>query len=145
MANRSIREVVESALVSQISAQAGLTGVQILKGIAVDIQDLPLIVVSCESVGPMSGIAQVLGNYSCQVKIGIYTSSDEVNALTVHRTRSSLVDAAMQDIPGIQAKFVTDGDATCYTATFQSFEDSKGDRALGTTIGYEVDVVFNAT
>jgi hypothetical protein len=144
MANRSIREVVESPIAAHVAAQAGLTGVQILKGIAVDIQDLPLIVVSCESVGPMSGIAQVLGNYSCQVQIGVFTSADEATALTVHRVRSALVDSAMQDIAGIKAAFATEADATCYTATFQSFEDSKGDRALGTTITYQVDVVFAA-
>jgi hypothetical protein len=145
MSNRSIREVVESALASHISAQDGLTGVQVLKGIAVDVQELPLIVVSCESVGPMAGIAQVLGNYSCQVQIGVFTSSDEASALSVHRERSSIIDAAMQDIAGIKTAFVTDADATCYTTTFQSFEDTKGDRALGTTIIYQVEVVLSST
>jgi hypothetical protein len=50
----------------------------------------------------------------------------------------------MQDIAGIKAAFASEADASCYTATFQSFEDSKGDRALGTTITYQVDVVFAA-
>jgi hypothetical protein len=145
MANRSIREVVESAIAAHITAQDGLTGVQILKGLSVTTQDLPLIVVSCESVGPMDGIAQVLGNYACTVQIGVFTSSDESTALTVHRARAAVVDAAMQDVAGIQSKFTADGDATCYTATFQSFEDSRGDRALGTTITYMVEVVLAAS
>lgn len=145
MSNRSIREVVESAIAAHISAQDGLSGVQILKGISVTTQDLPLIVISCENVGPMSGIAQVLGNYSCTVQIGIFTSSDEANALSSHRARSSIVDASMQDITGIKSKFAADGDASCYTTTFQSFEDSRGDRALGTTVTYAVDVVIAAS
>lgn len=145
MANRSIREVVESAIAAHITAQEGLTGVQILKGISVTTQDLPLIVVSCEGVGPMAGIAQVLGNYSCTVQLGVFTSSDETNALALHRARAAVVDASMQDISGIKAKFTADGDASCYTATFQSFEDSRGDRALGTTITYTVDVVLAAS
>lgn len=145
MANRSIREVVESAIAAHITAQEGLTGVQVLKGLSVTTQDLPLIVISCESAGPMSGIAQVLGNYTCTVQVGVFTSSDETNALSVHRARSAIVDASMQDIAGIKAKFNADGDASCYTATFQSFEDSRGDRALGTTITYSVDVVLAAS
>lgn len=145
MANRSIREVVESAVAAHITAQDGLTGVQILKGISVTTQDLPLIVASCESVGAMDGIAQVLGNYSCTVQLAVFTSSDETNALTVHRARAAVVDAAMQDIAGLQSKFTADGDASCYTATFQSFEDSRGDRALGTTITYSVEVVLAAS
>lgn len=145
MANRSIREVVESAIAAHITAQDGLAGVQILKGISVTTQDLPLIVVSCETVGAMDGIAQVLGNYSCTVQIGVFTSSDETSALTVHRARAAVVDASMQDIAGIKAKFAADGDASCYTTTFQSFEDSRGDRALGTTITYSVDVVLAAS
>lgn len=145
MANRSIREVVESAVAAHISAQDGLTGVQILKGLSVTTQDLPLIVASCENVGAMDGIAQVLGNYSCTVQIGVFSSSDETNALTVHRARAAVVDAAMQDVAGLQSKFSADGDASCYTATFQSFEDSRGDRALGTTITYSVEVVLAAS
>lgn len=142
MANRSIREVVESAVAAHITAQDGLTGVQILKGLSVTTQDLPVVICSCESVGAMDGIAQVLGNYSCTVQLAVFTSSDETNALTVHRARAAVLDAAMQDVSGLQAKFTTDGDASCYTATFQSFEDSRGDRALGTTITYSVDVVL---
>jgi len=145
MANRSIREVVESAITAHISAQEGLSGVQILKGLSVTTQDLPLIVVSCENVGPMDGIAQVLGNYNCSVQIGVFTSADETDALSVQRARAAVVDASMQDIAGIKAKFTADGDASCYTATFQSFEDSRGDRALGSTITYSVDVVLAAS
>ena len=142
MANRSIREVVESAVAAHISAQDGLSGVQILKGLSVTTQDLPVVICSCENVGPMDGIAQVLGNYACTVQLAVFTSSDETNALTVHRARAAVLDAAMQDVTGLQSKFTTDGDASCYTATFQSFEDSRGDRALGTTITYSVDVVL---
>lgn len=142
MANRSIREVVESAVAAHISAQDGLSGVQILKGLSVTTQDLPVVICSCENVGPMDGIAQVLGNYACTVQLAVFTSSDETNALTVHRARAAVLDAAMQDVAGLKAKFTTDGDASCYTATFQSFEDSRGDRALGTTITYSVDVVL---
>lgn len=142
MANRSIREVVESAVAAHISAQDGLSGVQILKGLSVTTQDLPVVICSCENVGPMDGIAQVLGNYACTVQLAVFTSSDETNALTVHRARAAVLDAAMQDVTGLKAKFTTDGDASCYTATFQSFEDSRGDRALGTTITYSVDVVL---
>lgn len=144
MGTKSIREIVETALVSHLSAQTELSGVNIEKGIEVDKMQLPTIVVSCEAVANAPDLPEGLGNYLCTVNVGTFTSADESSALSVHRARSAAVLGAMQDVTAIKAVFVSGADATCYDVTFQSVDQSNGDRALGAMAVYQVLAVLPA-
>ena len=129
MGTKSIREIVEAALVSHLAAQTELTGTNIEKGIEIDVMALPTVVVSCESVANPGDLPEGLGNYTCTVQIGVFTSADATSALSGHRDRCAAVLGAMQDVTAIKAAFTTAGDATCYDVVYQSHDDSKGDRA----------------
>lgn len=144
MGTKSIREIVEAALVSHLSAQTELSGVNIEKGIEVDKMQLPTIVVSCENVANPPDLPEGLGNYACTVNIGTFTSTDEASALTVHRARAAAVLGAMQDVATIKTVFTNGGDATCYDVVFQSVDQSNGDRALGAMASFNVLAVLPA-
>lgn len=144
MGTKSIREIVETAIVSHLSAQTELSGVNIEKGIEVDKMQLPTIVVSCEAVANPPELPEGLGNYLCTVNIGTFTSTDEASALSVHRARSAAVLGALQDVTSIKTAFSTAGDATCYDVTFQTVDQSNGDRALGSMAVYQVLAVLPA-
>ena len=144
MGTKSIREIVESALTAHLAAQTELAGVNIEKGIETDVMDLPTLVVSCESVANPPDLPEGLGNYSCTVQVGLFTSADATNAKTNHRDRSAAVLGALQDLSAIKAVFVSQGDATCYDVSYQSHDDNKGDRALGMMATYTVLAVLPA-
>lgn len=144
MGTKSIREIVETALVAQLAAQTELSGVNIEKGIEVDKMQLPTVVVSCENVTNAPDLPEGLGNYLCTVNVATFTSADESSALTVHRARSAAVLGALQDVAAIKTLFTSGGDATCYDVTFQSVDQSNGDRALGSMAVYQVLAVLPA-
>jgi len=114
------------------------------KGIEVDKMQLPTVVVSCEAVANAPDLPEGLGNYLFTVNVGTFTSADESSALSVHRARSAAVLGAMQDVTAIKAVFVSGADATCYDVTFQSVDQSNGDRALGAMAVYQVLAVLPA-
>ena len=142
MGTKSIREIVESALVAHLQAQSELSGVNIEKGIEVDKLALPSVVVSAETVANAPDLPEGLGNYAVTVNIGTFSSADEANALTVHRARSAAVLGAMQGVTAIKAVFTSQGDATCYDVTFQTVDQGNGDRALGSMATFLVLAVL---
>lgn len=142
MGTKSIREIVESAIVAHLVAQTELSGTNIEKGIEVDVQSLPTVVVSCENVANPGDLPEGLGNFSCTVQIGVFSSADATTPLSVHRDRCAAVLGAMQDVTGIKAVFTSQGDATCYDVTYQNHDDSRGDRALGMMASYSVMAVL---
>ena len=144
MGTKSIREIVETALVAQLTAQTELSGVNIEKGIEVDKLQLPSVIVSCENVSPAPDLPEGLGNYACTVNIATFTSADEATALTVHRARSAAVLGAMQDVTAIKTLFTSQADATCYDVIYQSVDQSNGDRALGSMAVFTVLAVLPA-
>lgn len=144
MGTKSIREIVESALVAHLAAQTELAGTNIEKGIEVDVQALPTVIVSCEGVGNMAELPEGLGNYLCNVQVGVFTSADATSALSGHRDRCAAVLGALQDVAGIKAVFASQGDATCYDISYQSHDDNRGDRALGMMAVYSVAAVLPA-
>jgi len=144
MGTKSIREIVESALLAHLSAQTELSGVNIYKGIEVATEQLPALVINCNSVGNPPDLPEGLGNYACNVTLELYTSADATSALTNHRDRSAGMLGAMQSLSAIKAAFSTIGDATCYDVTPDTVDDGKGDRALGTMATFVVTVVLPA-
>lgn len=144
MGTKSIREIVENALVAHLAAQTELTGTSVEKGNDVENMTLPTVVVSCEAVASAPDIAQGLGNYSCTVQVGVFTSADATTAVASHRDRCAAVLGALQDVTAIKAVFTSQADATCYDVTYQTHDDSKGDRALGMMATYNVMAVLPA-
>lgn len=144
MGTKSIREIVETALVTHLSAQTELAGTNVEKGNDIDVMALPTVVVSCEAVANMGDLPEGLGNYSCTVQVGVFTSADVSTALASHRDRCAAVLGAMQDVTAIKTAFTTGADATCYDVLYQSHDDSKGDRAFGMMATYLVYAVLPA-
>lgn len=144
MGTKSVREIVESAIRAHLAAQTELAGVNVYKGIEVATDQLPALVVNCSSVANPPDLPEGLGNYSCTVTLELYTSADATSALTSHRDRSAGMLGAMQDIAGIKAVFVSQGDATCYDVSPETVDDGRGDRALGTMATFRVDIVLPA-
>ena len=144
MGTKSIREIVESALVAHLAAQTELAGVNIEKGIETDVMNLPTVVVSCEAVANPADLPEGLGNYACTVQVGVFTSADATSAKSNHRDRCAAVLGALQDVTTIKGVFTSQGDATCYDITYQSHDDSRGDRALGMMATYTVAAVLPA-
>lgn len=144
MGTKSVREIVESAIAAHLTAQAELAGVNIYKGIEVATDALPCLVVNCNNVGNPPDLPEGLGNYSCTVVLELYTSADAATAVASHRDRSAGMLGAMQDLAAIKAAFVAGADATCYDVSFETIDDGKGDRALGTMATFTVTVVLPA-
>ncbi|MFN9113805.1 MAG: hypothetical protein ACK5XN_27375 [Bacteroidota bacterium] len=144
MGTKSIREIIEGAIVAHLAAQTELAGVNIYKGLEVTTDTLPQAIVSCESVGNPPDLPEGLGNYNATVNVHLYTSADSSNALTNHRDRSAGILGAMQNLSAIKTVFTTQGDATCYDVTFETVDDGRGDRALGTMATFSVAVVLPA-
>lgn len=144
MGTKSVREIVETAVRAHLAAQTELAGVNIYKGIEVSVESLPTIVVNCNAVGNPPDLPEGLGNYSCTVVLELYTSADAANALTNHRDRSAGMLGAMQELTALKAVFTSQGDATLYDCTFQSVDDGKGDRALGTMATFNLLIVLPA-
>lgn len=144
MASKSVREIVESAILAHLTAQTELSGVNVYRGIEVSTENLPSLVVNCSSVSSPNEIPGGMGNYVCNVTLELYTSADATSAKTDHRDRSAAMLGAMQDVTALKAVFVTQGDATCYDAIPDTVDDGKGDRALGTMATYSVLIVLPA-
>ena len=144
MGTKSVREIVEAAVAAHLAAQTELAGVNIYKGLDVGTELLPQAIVSCESVGNMPDLPEGLGNYAATINIGLYTSADATSATASHRDRSAAILGAMQNLTGLKAVFTAQGDATLYDASFESVDDGRGDRALGTMATFRIDLVLPA-
>lgn len=144
MGTKSVREIVEAAVAAHLSAQTELAGTNVYKGLDTAVDLLPQVIASCESAVPPPDLPEGLGNYECTLQVGVYTSADETNAVTNHRARSAAVLGALQDLAALKTVFTSQGDATLYDITYQSADDSRGDRALGTLASFSLCIVLPA-
>ena len=142
MGTKSVRFIVESALVSYLSAQTELAAVHFYKGDTADTAVLPKAVVLCESAGPPNDLPQGLGNYNCGVRVTLFTSADD-ETLDTHRARCAAIVGYMQDLSAIKAAFVSGGDALCYDVTPGQELEGVNERSWASVIPFDVLVVVN--
>lgn len=141
MGYKSIREIVETAVVAHLNNQV-LTGVQVVPGVSAALNTLPIVVASVESIADIPEIAQGLGNFRCNLTVMVVTETDETDSASLHRERSEKVMSAMQDATGLAAIFTSQGDASMYSVDFRSMEDGRGERTFGTSLTYELKAVL---
>jgi hypothetical protein len=141
MGTKSIREIVETACVTHLGNQT-LTGYQIEPGLSTDLLNPPCVVASADSINPMTGISQVLGNFAVTVSVLVMSPTDDASSLANHRGAGEKVMSAFADIAGLKTVFTSAGDATMYDCTFQSIDDGRGERTFGTTYTYLIECVL---
>lgn len=142
MGTKSSRYIVEAVLATYLSSQTELAGVHIYKGDTAETALLPKAIVLCDSARTPNSFPDGLGNYSCSVRITVFSSADD-NTLAEHRERCACVAGFMQDIPAIQAGFVASGDALCYDVSPLSEDEGVNERSWASVFTYEVIVVVN--
>lgn len=138
---KSIRHIVEETLASYLSAQSGLSGVQILTGDSNATQVQPKAVVLCDSASSPADLPEGLGNFSCSVRVTIFSNADDTT-LAQHRARCASIYGNMNDLASIQAAFVATGDATAYDVTFRSEDEGVVERSWATSFSYDVLTVL---
>ena len=143
MGTKSIRHIVESTLATYLSAQADLTTIQFLTGDGATIQTLPKAIVLCESAKAPADLPNGEGNYSCSVRITMFSNADDTT-LADHRLRCAALSGNMRDLTSIKAAFVTSGDATCYDVTIGSEDEGVDERSWATAFTFDVLVVLPA-
>lgn len=144
MGTKSPLQITEAAVVSHLQAQSELTGLSIVPGIELTVQDLPIIIASCDSATTIPDLPEGLGNYAVTMNIAVYTSADEASALSVHRSRSAAILGAMQNVDALKAVFTSQADATLYDVLDGQIEESTGDRSFGMTCSYTAYIVLPA-
>ena len=143
MGTKSIRHIVESTLATYLSAQTDLTTIQFLTGDGATIQTLPKAIVLCESAKAPGDLPNGEGNYSCSVRITLFSNADDTT-LADHRLRCAALSGNMRDLTSIKAAFVTSGDATCYDVTIGSEDEGVDERSWATAFTFDVLVVLPA-
>ena len=143
MGTKSIRHIVESTLATYLSAQTDLTTIQFLTGDGATIQTLPKAIVLCESAKAPGDLPEGAGNYSCSVRITLFSNADDTT-LADHRLRCAALSGNMRDLTSIKAAFVTGGDATCYDVTIGSEDEGVDERSWATAFTFDVLVVLPA-
>jgi hypothetical protein len=143
MGTKSIRHIVEDVLQSYLSAQPGLGQVAFLTGDSATLQQLPKAIVLCESARAPGDLPEGLGNYSCSVRITLFSNADDTT-LADHRSRCAYITGNMRDLSGIQAAFTSSGDASCYDVTIGSEDEGVDERSWATSFSYDVLVVLPA-
>lgn len=141
MGTLSIRHIVEATLATYLSAQSGLAGVAMLTGDSAVTQTLPKAVVLCDSATSPSDLPEGLGNFSCSVRITLFSNADDTT-LATHRARCASLSGSMQDLVSIQAAFVATGDATCYDVTVRSEDEGIDERSWATSFAFDVLTVL---
>ena len=142
MGTKSARHILEAVIASYLSDQAELSGVAIYTGDSADTNVLPKAIVLCDSARAPNDMPQGLGNYLCGTRITLFSSADD-NTLLEHRARCAAISGAMQDIPTIQAGFITGGDALCYDVTPRSEDEGVNERSWASVLGYDILIVVN--
>jgi hypothetical protein len=106
---------------------------------------LPKLVILCESARTPSDLPEGLGNYSCSVRMTLFSNADDTT-LTDHRARCAGLTGAMsiENLPGIKTAFTNSGDATCYDVTPQNEDEGVDERSWATVFSYDVIVVLPA-
>ena len=141
MSTLSIRHIVESTLAGYLSTQTGLTAVLFLTGDSAATQTLPKAVVLCDSASPPGDLPEGLGNYSCSVRITLFSNADDTT-LSVHRARCAALAGNMRDLASVQAAFVNAATATCYDVTIRSEDEGIDERSWATAFSFDVLVVL---
>jgi hypothetical protein len=145
MGTKSIRHIVEQVLKTYLSTETGLTGVSLYTGDSADVMTLPKLVILCESARTPSDLPEGLGNYSCSVRMTLFSNTDDTT-LTDHRARCAGLAGSMSrdSIPAIKTAFTNSGDATCYDVTIQNEDEGVDERSWATVFSYDVLVVLPA-
>jgi len=102
---------------------------------------LPKAIVLCESARAPNDLPEGLGNYSCSVRITLFSNADDTT-LEVHRGRCALIAGNMRDLTAIKEKFAYVGDASCYDVTMQSEDEGVDERSWATAFAFDVLVVL---
>jgi hypothetical protein len=145
MGTKSIRHIVEQVLKTYLSTETGLTGVSLYTGDSADVMTLPKLVILCESARTPNDLPEGLGNYSCSVRMTLFSNTDGTS-LTDHRARCASLAGSMSidSLPNIKAAFTSSGDATCYDVTIQNEDEGVDERSWATVFSYDVLVVLPA-
>ena len=143
MGTKSIRHIVESTIATYLAAQTDLTTVTFLTGDSAATQTLPKAIVLCESARAPGDLPEGLGNYSCSVRITLFSNADDTT-LADHRLRCAALSGNMRDLTSIKAAFTATGDASCYDVTMQSEDEGIDERSWATAFSYDVLVVLPA-
>jgi len=144
MGTKSIRHIVEDALLTYLANADGLAGtIAFLAGDSNNTATLPKCIVLCESARAPGDLPEGLGNYSCSVRITLFSNADDTT-ITVHRARCALVVGNMRDLTSIKDKFTQMGDASCYDVTMLSEDEGVDERSWATAFTFDVLVVFPA-
>jgi hypothetical protein len=145
MGTKSIRHIVEQVLKTYLSTETGLTGVSLYTGDSSDVMTLPKLVILCESARTPNDLPEGLGNYSCSVRMTLFSNTDDTT-LTDHRARCAGLAGSMSvdRLPNIKAAFTASGDATCYDVTIQNEDEGVDERSWATVFSYDVLVVLPA-
>jgi len=141
MGTKSIRHIVEATLATYLSTQTGLTSVQFLTGDSAVTQTLPKAVVLCDSARAPGDLPEGLGNYSCSVRITLFSNADDTT-LADHRARCAALSGNMRDLTSIKAAFVSSTDASCYDVTMVSEDEGLDERSWATSFAFDVLVVL---
>ena len=143
MSIKSPLSIIEDALAAKLKAETSLAAYHINNGETAEELQLPSIVVACESASYPTGFAQGLGNYNCQVSIGVFTQIDDTPRAT-HRAAVQDVLGSLDDLPGLKAVFTAQGDASCYDITLTGLQEGRGERCFDSTLTFEVLIVLSA-
>jgi hypothetical protein len=141
MGTKSIRHICEATLASYLSTQTGLTSVTFLTGDSAATQTLPKAVVLCESARAPGDLPEGLGNYSCSVRITLFSNADDTT-LADHRARCAALSGNMRDLTSIKAAFTAGADASCYDVTMTSEDEGIDERSWATAFAFDVLVVL---
>ena len=141
MGTKSIRHIVEATLATYLSTQTGLTSVQFLTGDSAVTQTLPKAVVLCDSARAPGDLPEGLGNYSCSVRITLFSNADDTT-LADQRARCAALSGNMRDLTSIQAAFTASTDASCYDVTMTSEDEGIDERSWATAFAFDVLVVL---
>ena len=143
MGTKSIRHIVESTIATYLAAQTDLTTVTFLTGDSAATQTLPKAIVLCESARAPGDLPEGLGNYSCSVRITLFSNADDTT-LADHRLRCAALSGNMRDLVSIKAAFTATGDASCYDVTMQSEDEGVDERSWATSFTFDILTVFPA-
>ena len=143
MGTKSIRHIVEATVATYLSTQTGLTTVSFLTGDSNVTQTLPKAVVLCEAARAPSDLPEGEGNFSCSVRITLFSNADDTT-LAVHRARCAALSDCMRSVGLIQDAFDVTGDALCYDVTYRSEDEGIDERSWATSFTFDILTVFPA-
>ena len=141
MGTKSIRHIVESTIAARLAAETGLAGVSVYTGDSNQLNVLPKAVVVVDSARAPAGLPEGLGNFSCSVRITLFSNADDTT-LADHRARCAALDGNMSDVAGIKTAFAATGDATCYDVTPISEDEGVNERSWATIFSYDLWAVL---